>query len=623
MWQPVKIEINNLMSHLDTTYYFPKYECVLLYGVNDSDDGMDSNGAGKSTVLEGITIALTGLPSRDIRKDEFITDDEDETYIEFHLTNEIGTVNDLVIKRWFYRKKSSRIELWENGSLNKQMTSVLEADKRIFELIGISKEDLLHFFIIGQDTNYSFLTASDTEMKKIIGRFSDTTFVSDKINNLKDKGKIKQAEYNDLDSTFNKIEGKIEAIQEQIQDEADKKEIEVEDVRIVNIEADIKSRKLSIIEEKNNIKVANKKIKEHLETLSEKRFTEIGDVEKLNIQKNKRRKEKRLLKSDLEEAEKQLRKFKVLMDGEIECPKCEHHFILNSDIPLEEIPTSIEASEESIKNCNDLIKSIDKTIDKIEKKIEVISEIMEEKDEIESAIRKLKDRSIFNSNKAIEAYEKHISNNLKAIDRIKTEVIEDDSTFKLEERLKEQQELLKSTKTLMKDISVAIDDINFWVHHFGTKGFQTFLTNKSIKSIEGMTNSILQHINTDLQLSISGFTVLKSGELREKIDIAILRNGMTVGNFNRYSGGEKGRINLSNIIAMQKLFNMNAPNGGLNFLGLDEVFEGLDITGQKEMISILVNMKITTMVISHRNEPIGVDNEIMIEKIDGYSFIRK
>jgi hypothetical protein len=63
-----------------------------------------------------MTLSLTGETNRDVSKDEFIRDGEDECFIQMELTNEVGDVNHLEIKRWFFRKKSAKIEIWENGS---------------------------------------------------------------------------------------------------------------------------------------------------------------------------------------------------------------------------------------------------------------------------------------------------------------------------------------------------------------------------------------------------------------------------------------------------------------------------------------------------------------------------
>lgn len=607
------------MSHKDTIYNFIHNDCVLIYGLNESDSGADSNGAGKSTILEAITIAVTGETNRTISRDEFINDNSDETYIEFHLKNDVCSVKDLIIKRWFYRKKTSKIELWENGELNTQMTSVLEANKRIFDLLGISKEDLLHFFIIGQETNYSFLSATDTEKKSIIARFSDVKFIDDKIEELKSKRKLKGQEADDIQSKIDKIDGKIESINEQIEDEENNAKDDLKG-QIKVFEDDIKSKTEKKQEYSKKIEEIKEKCKTEKNKLDDEKFDLILKSKKLNEIKRKRKTEKRELEKEKDEAEATLRKLNLLNEDEIECPKCEHHFIPDSEISLEELPKMIEEVNELILDLSEMISSKNKSVDKIQSKLDKIDELEIEKDAIEEKIEEY-DNEESRFNNKIKQLDKLIEADDKSIEKLKESASNADKINSLREKLAIEKENLSNQKDEMKKIDDEIEDLDFWIHHFGRKGFQTFLTNKSIKSIEGITNSYLQKINTDLQLNIDGFTVLKSGDIREKIDVNIIRNGTVVGSFNRYSGGERGRIKLANILAMQKLFNMTAPNGGLNFLGLDEVFEGLDATGQRELISILENMNVTTMVVSHRNQSIGADNEVIVEKVDGYSIV--
>lgn len=607
------------MSFLELEYSFKRNDCVMVYGINKTDSGADSNGAGKSTILEAITLAISGETNRNISRDEFITDGEEETYIEFLLTNKTCAVNQLVIKRWFYRKKSSKIELWENGELNNEMTSVLESSKRIFELLGLTKEDLYHFFIIGQETNYSFLSASDTEQKAVIGRFGGTDFINEKIEQQKASKKLKKVEYDDLNSIIDSNEGKLEAVEESIADEkANAKSRVANQVKFYNEEkskkeASIKSKKASIVEKDKELKKLEKERKDS-------KFKDVDKIVKYKGFLKKKKELKRENQKSINEAESTKHQLELLSEGEIECPNCEHHFILDSEIKLEEVPAFLEAVEEELKDLGDLKESIGKKISEYEEWIEKAEALEDELEELDDDIES-KSKEITKLEKEIKALEEGILTDEASITKVKKKSKEESPIAKLEEKKADLDEVIKSDKELLSKLSDEIDDFDFWIEHLGKKGFQTFLTNKSIKSIEGITNSYLKKINTDLQLSIEGFSVLKSGDLREKIDVSIIRNGVKLGTFNRYSGGEKGRINLANILAMQSLFNMNAPNGGLNFLGLDEVFEGLDTTGQRELISILENMRVTTLVVSHRNETIGADNEIFIEKVDGVSSI--
>ena len=51
----------------------------------------------------------------------------------------------LEIVRTFYQSHSSKVEIYENGELNNQIVSVNDANKRVFELIGISLAKFVNF----------------------------------------------------------------------------------------------------------------------------------------------------------------------------------------------------------------------------------------------------------------------------------------------------------------------------------------------------------------------------------------------------------------------------------------------------------------------------------------------
>ena len=67
--------------------------------------------------------------------------------------------------------------------------------------------------------------------------------------------------------------------------------------------------------------------------------------------------------------------------------------------------------------------------------------------------------------------------------------------------------------------------------------FKTYLpTRKS--SAQRITNEFLQDIGSDIRIRFDGYTVLKSGKVREKISISLLRDGMDCGSFGKFSAGE-------------------------------------------------------------------------------------
>ena len=71
MWQIKNIHFKNLFSHEDTEYEFRNNACTIIMGENRDEGG--NNAAGKTTIFEAISLALTNSPLRDdIDKEVFI-----------------------------------------------------------------------------------------------------------------------------------------------------------------------------------------------------------------------------------------------------------------------------------------------------------------------------------------------------------------------------------------------------------------------------------------------------------------------------------------------------------------------------------------------------------------------
>ena len=215
MWNPSKIEIYNLFAHKESVYDFKNNTCTVIFGKNETDRGLENNGAGKTTLFEAICIALTNESLRAIKKDSFINRDEEECKIVFHLHNPVLKMKLRISRQFFRGNKSAKIEIWENDKLNKQVVSVNEANKRVLELIGISREDLLRYFIISQDNRYTFFTASDGEKKEIMNRITSADMINPVIEELDLRYKEKNAEYKEIDDEIGKLSDKKELLVEQ------------------------------------------------------------------------------------------------------------------------------------------------------------------------------------------------------------------------------------------------------------------------------------------------------------------------------------------------------------------------------------------------------------------------
>lgn len=173
----------------------------------------------------------------------------------------------------------------------------------------------------------------------------------------------------------------------------------------------------------------------------------------------------------------------------------------------------------------------------------------------------------------------------------------------------EKEKLEKQANELMRQADVFLQ-------------FKSFLANTKIAALAKVTNEFLESIGSDIRLHLSGFTSLKSGKIREKISVSLLRSGMDCGSFDKFSEGEKCRVNLATILAMQKLVNGNCEEDkGLNLIVLDEILSPVDEDGLASVFSVLNKSGITTLVISHGNISESYPYKLIIHKKNGQSYI--
>lgn len=150
--------------------------------------------------------------------------------------------------------------------------------------------------------------------------------------------------------------------------------------------------------------------------------------------------------------------------------------------------------------------------------------------------------------------------------------------------------------------------------------FKTYLANTKIEALSRITNEFLVGIGSDIRIRFDGYTVLKSGKVREKISISLLRDGVDCGSFGKFSAGEAARVNLATILAMQKLVNANCDDEkGLDLLVLDEILEAVDEAGLASMFEALNALGGTVLVVSHGNVAEGYPHKLVIVKENGES----
>lgn len=624
MWQPIKINLKRFISHEESEYIFKNGVAEIISGINLDDDGQESNGSGKSAIIEAIIFALTGDSFRKVKAIDLIMNDEDSADISMELINNV-IGKKLVIVRKLERKKSSTVKVFINDIEKTDLPTVNDYNKFIIDLIGISRDDLMNYFVVSKDRYVSFFNSSDTKKKEIISRFSGANLIDTVDTYIDTDVKDIDKKMSEVNNNISKLDGQIEVYEEQL-------------LNVVSVDDQKRENDEKIAELKSSKKIIERDIKQT-----------IGDID--NLQKNKLKAEGELSKIDYSKFEKELLKIngdekalketlleikstvgeydevladinKSLLDV-IECPKCHHNFsVKNEQLDIEEIKGKVPLLENERKEYvleyntkkTDLPK-FDILRTQVKAEIDKIKDI---KSEYEFSIKQI-DRGIKDKKDAQKTFELQIDRINKNILEYQNIVFSDKSGAlrgKLEELAGQKSGLDKTYDeyVLQKEETLK------WVFNF--KKFKTYLANKSIKSIESYTNYFLGKIRTNLNIRIEGYKLLSNNTLKESITIDVLRNGMMEGLFEKFSGGERMRIDISTILALQKLINLSSNSGGLDLLLLDEIIESVDAAGVSEIMKQLNTIGQTIAVITHANQVREFTNQTVVVKQNKISKIQ-
>lgn len=627
MWVPKRLIICNFRSIKYQELDFLNGDTELIQGVNETDEGFESNGSGKSSIREALCLAL-GLPIFAATLSDVINDQSDEAYVFFYAQNTVNK-NRLTIRRTISHKKSSVLEIKINEIDQKdKFSSVPEGDKLIFDILGIPREDVLSHFIISKEKFTSFFYSSDKDKKDLINRFSKANLIDNVFPILEKEIKVKEEVVNVLNSEIIKLSGKLEILNE---DFIEAKNFNPEDEK--NSQINKLNEELG-----NNIKTkedAQKDLKT-IEGNIDKKITELTpyyvsfdqyEKELKELKESLKGKEDRLQEksSKLNEFKGFLTEVNLSLKGVIKCPECFHEFTLEGEVDIEEAKSQIPIVEGVIKDLEDDIKSLNSEIELLEDKFEKkqsqydiceenIQSILEESDELEEN-KKLKLKVIDLQTNYIESLEEKIT-------KAKSLVVESKQDL-IQQKIKEAEDKTKELEGELKEVNIKLSELSIWVVRFNK--FKSHLANQSLGNIQGLTNIYLEEMKTNLGVRIEGFKQNKDGSVREKITPIVLRNGMIEGSgsYKKYSGGERARIDITITLAMRYLINQASETGGLDLFWIDEITEGVDSLGIENLAKSINNLRITSLITSHVKHESNYPNILKAIKRKGETILER
>ncbi len=647
MWNIVEVNIKNLNTHEDTTVTFPTSGAVMVSGINVDKDNR-SNGSGKSSVAEGIAVAFTGESFRHKKAGsgvkDLIRNGEKSLTSTIVLTNSVSKDVCEISRTIFANKKSSVLSIKINGETPNQLPTSSSSDgvdldagdKFILEsILQISKSDLFNYYLLSKDTFKSFLTSTDTEKKSVINRFSNVETIEPVFAKIKAEIESHKKEITLKEKEVYGLESKIESETENLLEYREKLKVDVKSEVLKKLSEKIDTAKKNIANYNDLIKEEKNKAEEIGEASF---FDELiksceetvngSSTEILSIQEKLDKEQKR--NNSIRQAINELNQIKAEnianINGAVSCPKCKHQFsLVDSTFNIEEAKSIVLEIEKDAKVLNEKFAAC-KT-----KQAQIVSEleqknsfITQKKNEIEPLKRKVKEiKQILNN---IETIQQKIESNNEMLTMYVSEYEKEEKTSYAKkdesnvylDKIEKYREQIKTFQAEIVSVEAKISKLYEQESIF--KRFKNYLSNQSLSIIEGNTNKFLQLCNSDLEIELDGYKELKSGEIREQINVVIRRNGEVEGAITKFSGGEKATITCCNILALQNVINSTCSLGGLNFAFFDEINDSVDATGITELYSSLNTLSNVILLVSHVRDS-GFDNHIFIKKQNNVSQI--
>ena len=552
---------------------FNKKELTLILGEN-LDLGGDGarNGTGKTTLIQGLSYALFGVPINSIRKDNLVNRTNGKGMM-VTLEFSVGGI-DYKIERG---RKPNVLRFYVNNDLQKGTDDAQgenkETQQAIEKIICMSADMFKH--IVALNT-YSepFLALKTNEQKNIIEQLLGITILSEKAEVIKNLIK-------DSKDSIQSEEFKVKAIEE-----------------------------------------ANKRVKEQIEALKRRqklwKTKHDEDLEKLAIEYTK------LSAIDIDK-ELQAHKDLVIYNDQVRL-QTEHENNLSrakTDLAKEKKTwTKLDTEVKTLKEhkcyaCGQEFHD-ESHSEVLNKKIESLAESRKHMDDFEATIKGLEDNPVFVSDKPTTHYKteaeavKHssqLANTLVSIENKAAEVDPyDEQISEMESQALQEidfDNINKLTKTL--------EHQKFLLDLLSSK--DSFVRKKIIDQNLSYLNSRLTHyldkIGLPHQVVFQNDLQVEITELGRELD------------FDNLSRGERNRLILGLSFAFRDVWeNLYSP---INTLFIDELIDsGLDTMGVENAIAILKDMsrrrQKSIWLVSHREELAGrVPSVLKVIKEKGFT----
>lgn len=601
----LSLSLLNFMRFKRAKLSLEKRGLVHIEGRNLDDESTQSNGAGKSSLIDALVWCLFGVTTHDPSADgDDVVNEKRLKNCEVKIYFEVGDALYTVIRRRAWKKGGKAVQLVFFGIDNKTGAenpltkgTIKDTQDEIERVLGMSVGTFRIACVFGQGRAYRFSRLTDAEKKTVLDemlgseQYANAAVKAGELLAEKDRelGKAQTALESALESSRSARKAYLRA-KERYQDSASRAQSERKAAK--REVADL-SRQLESAPDEHQYAIARLDLDNARKALddADRSYRKAAtNVDKAN---------------DLIETLKAARK-RTAKTSDSKCTSCNQHIsghyverqLAKLDKDLEEVQgMHVEASNQL--GAEELARALArKTVREAEEHFESLRKGMSKTQALQERLKAAKQRA----------------------ER------KDDSAA-LREAMDEAKQRMKQlgTKIDALDVNIAAwkkqrDELQFWKHGFGAKGLRSLMLDSAMPYLNAKLDAYAHSLTGgNITVEMKTQRELKGGGMREDLHIEV-KNKFGATKYAMNSIGERAKIDIIVGLALQDMAAARS-RVPVNVAFFDEAFEGIDARGADGVATLLTQLqRESVFVITHQEHLKSFfNNTITVEKRDGES----
>lgn len=603
---------------------------ILLEGINDDSESFEANGAGKSSLLEGVVYALYGKTSDGSSGDSLINNKVGKgMYVSLTFIKDGHTYT---IKRYRKDKKFKNKSLLFLDEKEVTKSSIKATNEYLETIIGMDINTYLHSVMFGMEDIVPFTQATDKEKKNILEDVANISIYK----KAEDLSKARLKEYksrleietNNLTS-HNNVLNSLELANKERRDSLE---------RSIDYKKNLEDKIKALNEKIDNFDsngsgmdgtIISDKLKAYQHKLNELAIPDMkSTINAYNALREKLvslGKDSKNINAEIDRYKKQI--VDLVQSKSNTCEYCGS--VLDEDHKKKEIASltklvkednlKIQSIESDISNNKDNYLELK---NKVSNYNELLDKYKQDSAKINSKISEL-NASLVKINSAVSEYNSW-NEQVKNLKNALSSVTAPKESTDYESEISKEKESMKKIQEKIDNLNSKINSYTDVVSVYSDKGVKSQVLDLILPYLNQRANYYLSDLSENtISIKLNPQTKAGNGNVSEKLNIDV-DNLKGSKEYAHNSTGEKKRIDLSISLALQD-YVLTQSDMQTNFIAYDEVFDGLDGAGIDKLITILRNRvkKVSTIVVVSHNSELKelFENSIVVHKERGKSKI--